>query len=129
MPLGFNLLVKRTWAGIHPAHAGLINDMHLQIVLHSYLTGQTDVVGEFRFHRETIAFEFTHFAWISGENFHAASGAASIATAAVQDVDPGIFDCQDKFFPFGASKACTPVAVSASILGMSYDSELDLITR
>jgi hypothetical protein len=54
------------------------------------LTGQPDVVWQFSFHRQAITLEFAHFARISGEDFDSARRTASIAAAAMEDVNPGI---------------------------------------
>ena len=63
--------------------------------MNANLARETDVIRKLCFHCQTIAFEFAHFAWIAGENFNAARGAASVASATMKNVDAGIFNRQD----------------------------------
>src|SRR5690349_22120364 len=69
----------------------------MQIVVNANLTRQPDVWFEFGLHREAIAFEFAHFARVAFEQLDAAGGAASVAAAAVKNIDAGVFDYQDEF--------------------------------
>jgi hypothetical protein len=61
------------------------------------LAGQTNVRGEFCFDGETVSFEFAHFAGVAFEEFDATGRAASVAAAAVKNIDAGVFDNEDEF--------------------------------
>jgi hypothetical protein len=88
------LLVKRSRPGVNAAHARLIDDTHLKIVHHAYLTGEADILGQFCFHRQAIALGLTNFAGVAREHFDAAGCAFGVAAATMKDVYPGVFDCQ-----------------------------------
>jgi hypothetical protein len=90
----FALLIKRSRAWIHTAHARLIHHLDFQIILNSNLAGQPDVGGKVRFNSEPITLEFSHLTRITSQHCDAASSTASIATAAMEDVDAGIFDSE-----------------------------------
>ena len=63
------------------------------------LARQAHVRREFGFNREPITLEFTHFLRFAFKNLNPASGATSIAAAAVQNIDAGIFQRQHQFLP------------------------------
>jgi len=88
----FGLFVKRTRPGIYSSYAGLIDHANVQIVMNANLAGEAHVISQFSLHSETIALEFAHFTGLASENFNTASGAASVATTAMQDVDSGILN-------------------------------------
>jgi hypothetical protein len=94
-------LIERARPGVHSADAGLIHYLHFQVVVNANLAREANVIGELRFHSETIALKFTHLPWIAGENLDAAGGATSIATTAVQDVDPRVFEDEYQLLSFG----------------------------
>ena len=73
--------------------------MDPEIVLNVDLARETSVWRELGFHRESIAFELTHFTRVALEKFNAASCATSVAAAAVQDVDAGVFNDKNEFLP------------------------------
>jgi hypothetical protein len=88
----FGLFVKRTRAGIHSSHAGLINHAYVQIIMNPNLAREAHVDCEFSLHSETIPLEFAHFTGLARKNFNTASGATSVATTAMEDVDSGILN-------------------------------------
>jgi hypothetical protein len=112
------LFVERTWTGVHVARAYLVDDADLEIAVDANLARESNVRRELGFHREAIAFEFSHFAGLTFEELDAASRATSVTAAAVKNVDTGVFEYEHQFLAFGASISTGPVAVSALILGI-----------
>ena len=55
------------------------------------LAGEANVIVESSFHRQPVALEFTHLTGVAGEHFDPTGGAASVASATMEDVDAGIF--------------------------------------
>ena len=90
--LWLHLFIKRTWSGVHPSHARLIDHANAQVVMNTNLARETHVVCEFSLHGETISLEFAHFTGIARENFNAAGRAAGVATTTVENVDSGVLD-------------------------------------
>jgi len=86
------LFVEWAWTGVHSPHARLIYHSHFQVVVHSNLTRQTDVVRKVSFHGQAIPFEFAHLARIAVRNLDPAGRATSIAATAVKNVDSGVLD-------------------------------------
>jgi hypothetical protein len=95
------LFIERTWTGVHAAGAYLVDNTDLEIAVDANLARESNVWREFGFNSEAIAFEVAHFAWLAFQDLDAASGATSIAAAAVKNVDAGVFKGQDQFLPGG----------------------------
>jgi hypothetical protein len=60
--------------------------------MNANLAREADVGCEFSLHGKAITLELTHFTGFACENFNPAGGAARVATAAMENVDPGILD-------------------------------------
>src|SRR5215470_17661281 len=99
-----SLFIKRARSCIHAAHAGLIYYSHLQIFVEANLTREPHVISQFRFDRQPVSFQLTHSTRIALEDFDTASRATSIAAAAVQNVDPCVFNRQYQFLTCGSGK-------------------------
>jgi hypothetical protein len=93
------LFIERTWTGVHAARAYLVDNADLEIAVDVNLARESNVWRELGFNSEAIAFEVSHFTGLAFEKLDAASGATSIAAAAVKDVDTGVFESQDQFLP------------------------------
>jgi hypothetical protein len=61
------------------------------------LAREADVICQLSFHRESVAFCFTHLTRIAIKYFNPAGGTACITAATVQDVDACIFYREDEF--------------------------------
>jgi hypothetical protein len=64
----------------------------MQIVIDAYLTRKPRVVAEVFFCRKDRLFGIKDRSRIAGKYFDTACRAASVPTAAVQDIDPIVFD-------------------------------------
>jgi hypothetical protein len=93
------LFIERTWTGVHAARAYLVDNADLEIAVDANLARESSIRRKLGFNSEAIAFEVSHFAGLAFEQLDAASGATSIAAAAVKDVDTGVFEGQDQFLP------------------------------
>jgi hypothetical protein len=79
----------------------LIDHANFQITINTNLARQAHVVGQLGFHRQTVALELAHLTRVSLKNLNAASGATGITAAAVENINAGVLDDQDKFFSLG----------------------------
>jgi hypothetical protein len=95
------LLIERAWSGIHAARAHLVHNMDLQIVNNVNLAREPDVIREFGFHRQAVAFQFTHFAGISSKHLNAAGGTTCVAAAAMENVYSRILKDKDQLLSGG----------------------------
>jgi hypothetical protein len=64
--------------------------------MNTNLAREANVVCQFSLHGKAITFDFPHFTRISREHFNPAGGAAGVATAAMENVDSGVFDYQNQ---------------------------------
>src|SRR6185312_6417937 len=99
-PNSFALFIKGTRAGVHSPDARLVDDIDLQVIVHANLAGKPHVRRELGFQRQTVTLKFSHLTRIAFEQFNPASGAASVAAAAMKNVDSGIFNYQYQLLSF-----------------------------
>lgn len=78
-------------------------DADREVVAQLDLAGQSQVLGAFGEGAKAFPFRACHLAGIAGEDLDAAGCTASIAAAAVQDVDPSVFDTEHQAAPLVAT--------------------------
>ena len=91
------MLVHWTWASVHAACTCLVNYADVQITLNTDLAGQTHVRRKLGFDRKSIPFELSHFTRFAFQNLDATSGATSVPTATVKNIDTRVFKRQHEF--------------------------------
>jgi hypothetical protein len=74
----------------------LIDDPHVQIVIHQYLAGQPRMVAEVLFRRKNVAFGVADLTRIARDHLYAAGCATGISAATMKNVDAAILDLQNE---------------------------------
>jgi hypothetical protein len=74
----------------------LIYDPDLQVVDYSDLARQTSMITKVRLGSENCFLCLPDRARVATEYLDAASGAAGVSAASVQNINPGILECQDQ---------------------------------
>jgi hypothetical protein len=83
--------VPHVWIFGEPAQ-----DFHPQIITTADLAGKPHVLWNLVECGEFVALDVGHWSGIAVENLHSARRAPRIAAAAMQDIDPGVHDGQNK---------------------------------